>query len=182
VIAKNDQAHSSLTQQFKNRSTSRIYEALVHGKMSSTRGSWKSFLARHPSDRKKFASLRNRQREIISDPRTAVNRGKWAVTHWESILPNQEIFQQYFNRDMPVSFIRIRLETGRTHQIRVHFSEAGYPLVHDPIYGNRKKDQNFSELKRLCLHARTLEFDHPKTLQRMSFSVEWPEVGKPIVR
>lgn len=174
VVAKNDFAHTNLTEQFKVRSVGRVYEALVHGKLLPQKGTWKSFLARHPTDRKKFASLRDLKRQIIRDPRASLASGKWAVTHWERIMPSQAFFAHYLQQRADLAFVRIRLETGRTHQIRVHFSEAGYPLVADPLYGNPKKDKGL-DIQRLCLHARILEFTHPRSQQRLSFSVDWPE-------
>lgn len=160
VVAKNDQAHESLTQQFKNRSTHRIYYAAVIGQPGKTEGTIQSLIARHPNDRKKFAS--------------SENLGKMAITHFKVLkrLPSG------------ISYLQLKLETGRTHQIRVHLSEQGWPIIRDSLYGADKKIKNIQNqhhrelvksFPRFALHAAELAFDHPRTKERMHFQVDWPE-------
>lgn len=149
VIAKNDRAHRGLADQFRHKTAHRIYWALVQGVPRQPTGTIRSNLARHPSDRKKFASGA---------------KGKAAVTHYKVLqsLPSG------------ISWLQCKLETGRTHQIRVHLSEAGWPILGDPIYGNRGK-RGAADLGRLALHASELGFQHPITLENMMFRVGWPE-------
>lgn len=144
VAAKNDFAHTQLAAQFKAKTAHRVYWALVHGTPKRKDGTITTHLARHPADRKRFASAA---------------RGKRAVTHWRVLASHGDL-----------SWMRLQLETGRTHQIRVHLSEMGFPIVGDPIYGRRKEDG-----VRLALHATELGFTHPRTGQTLAFSRVWPE-------
>ena len=169
VIAKTSSSHVHLSKQFSERSIHRNYLALVHGKLSKSSGNIQTYLARHPKDRKKYASLRDSQRKIIDgkNPRNEVEKGKWASTYW--------ILEPAQDRVPPnTSFLRLKLETGRTHQIRVHMSEMGHPIVGDSIYGNLVKDKKIPSVTRLALHAHSLEFFHPRTQERMKFSSPWP--------
>jgi 23S rRNA pseudouridine1911/1915/1917 synthase len=150
VAAKNDAAHAHLANQFKARSTHRIYWALAHGRPQGLSGTIKSLLARHPSDRKRFASH--------------PSKGKNAVTHFQVLKANKDF-----------SWLQLKLETGRTHQIRVHLSEKGLPILGDPIYGARVKDKKLAFVTRMALHACELAFDHPRTGERLMFKAEWPE-------
>lgn len=153
VVAKNDSAHRSLSDQFRNKTAHRMYHALVHGTMKKKFGTFTSHLARDPKSRQRFAS-------------TGTDHGKIAITHFEVL------------QTVPanLSLIQCRLETGRTHQIRVHLSEAGHPLVGDVIYGNRsQKKPADRELGRLGLHAVELGFQHPRTHEALFFKKEWPE-------
>jgi 23S rRNA pseudouridine1911/1915/1917 synthase len=153
VAAKNDLAHHGLAAQFRAKTAHRIYWAIVHGAPSPASGTYKTYLARHPRDRKRFASAA---------------AGKLAVTHYKvlQIAPPQQ----------RLSWIQCRLETGRTHQIRVHLSEAGHPIFGDPIYGRRK------EALRLALHACELGFTHPRRGDNLFFKVGWPEELAAFVR
>lgn len=172
VIAKNDKAQENLVAQFKDRSVYRRYQALVWAAHLPPKGSAQSYLARHPTDRKRYASVRDASRKIITDPDLTLPVGKWAKT-------NFEVLKKTANG---LTLLSLRLETGRTHQIRVHLSESGAPIVADPIYGN-KKTQGFSKsekeiitmIPRLCLHAAELGFKHPVSLEAMSFKASWPE-------
>ena len=156
VVAKNDFAHEHLVRQFQARSTHRIYESIVHGSVKPPKGTQKSFLSRHPTNRKKFASGK---------------AGKWAVTHWQKVDALEGLEVSFVES---VSFLKLKLETGRTHQIRVHMSEMGHPIVGDLLYGFPKRDKTLGAT-RLYLHARELGFRHPKSEEWMQFEVAWPQ-------
>ncbi len=165
VVAKTNEAHAHLSAQFKARTVHRIYWALVFGRPSKTQGSVESFLARHPTNRKRFASG---------------SQGKRAVTHYKMLANHKGL-----------SLLECRLETGRTHQIRVHMSELGHPLVGDSLYGSGSRAKNLSslslrnaisDLNRIGLHACELGFVHPLSGRKLSWSVGWPENLKDIVR
>lgn len=163
VVAKNDRAHENLAEQFKNKTSHRIYYALLDGQLPKTSGIFKSYLARHPVDRKRFASLKESNKIIFSED-AEVPFGKWAVTHFSKVAQHSNM-----------SYLRIQLETGRTHQIRVHMSESGHPLVGDTLYGYSQKKKKELDLHRFFLHAAELGFVHPKTKEKMLFKVGWPE-------
>jgi 23S rRNA pseudouridine1911/1915/1917 synthase len=164
VVAKNDRTHESLAAQFKAKTTHRIYSAVAEGTAPKKSGTIKSYLARHPTDRKRFASLRAGGK-IVDAAAQAFEIGKWAVTHYE-ILQSKP----------PRHLVRLRLETGRTHQIRVHLSEMGLPIVGDTLYGYSKKSLRDNSLARFFLHATELGFTHPTTQESMLFKVPWPDV------
>lgn len=172
VIAKNDRAHEALTLQFKERSTHRIYFAVAIGTAKTISGTIKSFLARHPNDRKRYASVLGPDRKPLIDPQDPPSAGKWAVTHYEVLA-----------RKSNLSYVKLKLETGRTHQIRVHLSELGLPIAGDLLYGADRKvrsvearavQEDLKSLPRFLLHAAELGFTHPRTQERMSFSQPWP--------
>jgi 23S rRNA pseudouridine1911/1915/1917 synthase len=146
VVAKNDEAHHGLAAQFKEKTVHRIYWAIAAGTPMPGQGTLKSTLARHPSDRKRFASSKT-------------GAGKHAVTHFRSL-----------ERAGGFSWMECRLETGRTHQIRVHLSELGHPILGDPVYGGKFK----KTAPRLMLHACELGFNHPRSLARLTFKEPWP--------
>lgn len=147
VIAKNDEAHNVLAEQFKEHSIKREYYALVEGKFKDFEGTIDKPLGRNKKDRLKMA--------IVED-------GKRAVTHYK-------VLEQYNNN---TSLIKCILETGRTHQIRVHMASIGHPLVGDLLYGAKK--QKF-KLQGQVLHAKTLGFIHPTTKEYMEFDSELPK-------
>ncbi len=161
IATKNDQSHIHLAQQFKDHSINRVYVALVHGIPKTARGTIDLPIGRHPVQRKKMSS-QGRQT-------------KHAVTHWS-------VLKKY--PEAQLSLVEFKLETGRTHQIRVHFSEQGHPLVADPLYGRpissfKRDPQLISLVKTLpgqALHAKTLGFIHPKTEEYLEFSSEIPEI------
>lgn len=157
VVAKNDVAHHFLASQFKNKTAHRIYWALVHGTPKIPKSIIKSYLARHPTDRKRFASSINSQ-------------GKFALTHYRLLKSNLE---------KKISLLECRLETGRTHQIRVHLSESGHPILGDPLYGRR---DHYLSLGRVALHACELGFEHPRTHEKMLFRVNWPDQLKKLLQ
>lgn len=168
VVAKNDKTHEALAAQFKEKTTHRIYEALVVGRPFPQIGKIQSYLARHPTDRKRYASCLGADRKIIRHFGVATP-GKWAVTHYEVLQTLTES-----KKNPAVSKIRLRLETGRTHQIRVHLSELGWPIVADPIYNKKPRPLDFLDFPRLALHAGELGFVHPRTGESMMFKQAWP--------
>ena len=148
VICKNDMAHQSLADQLKEHSITRKYRALVHGNLKEDEGTVEGPIGRHATDRKKMA--------------INYKNGKPAVTHYKVL----ERFGAY-------TFIECQLETGRTHQIRVHMASIGHPLVGDITYGPAKCP--FKHLQGQCLHAMVLGFVHPRTNEYIEFSAPLPE-------
>lgn len=179
VVAKNDQAHEKLTAQFKERSIHRIYYAVCIGALKPASGVVQSYLARHPSDRKRYASVLGKDRKIQTSKEPASPIGKWAVTHYE-VLKSHSGF----------SYCKLKLETGRTHQIRVHLSEKGAPIAGDTLYGADKKIKNISaktfqlevkNLPRFLLHAAELGFRHPVSNENLFFSQPWPREDERLI-
>lgn len=165
VVAKNNESHQDLSKQFKERTIHRIYFAIVYGKPKNQNGTITSYLTRHPKDRKRFASAQGLHPE---------EQGKKAITHYKFLK----------NLGAGLSLIQCKLETGRTHQIRVHMSELGHPIVGDLIYGNLSRLKSIESvqlreaaraMKRIGLHAAELGFIHPKTKMKLSFAADWPE-------
>lgn len=148
VICKNDQAHQSLAQQLKEHSITRSYRAIVWNNLKEDEGTVDRPIGRHPVDRKKMA---------VNE-----KNGKTAVTHYRVL----ERFGRF-------TYIECRLETGRTHQIRVHMASIGHPLLGDEVYGPSGK-QPFL-LQGQCLHAMTLGFLHPSTGEYVEFEAPLPE-------
>lgn len=146
VVAKNDEAHNFLSKQLQTHSMKREYIALVEGRLKEDKGTINKPIGRNKKDRLKMG--------IVED-------GKRAVTHYE-------VLERYKN----TTLIKCVLETGRTHQIRVHMASIGHPLVGDEVYGFKK--QRF-KLKGQVLHAKTLGFIHPKTKEYMEFTTNLPE-------
>jgi 23S rRNA pseudouridine1911/1915/1917 synthase len=147
VVAKNDLAHQSLSAQFKDHSLTREYVAVVHGQLPVEQGSIDAPIARHPRERKKMAVA-------------AAGKGRRAVTHFRVL-----------ERLAGFTYVACRLETGRTHQIRVHMASIGHPVAGDPVYGYKRKKLNIGGQ---ALHARLLGFVHPASGQYMEFSGEPP--------
>lgn len=152
VVAKNDMAHKKLAEQLKEHSMNRIYNALVEGIIKEDTGTIDKPLGRHPNQRIKMA--------VVKD-------GRRAVTHYR-------VLQRYKSNTL----IECKLETGRTHQIRVHMAYIGHPIVGDPVYGYTK--QKF-KLQGQMLHAKKLGFIHPSTGKYMEFDSELPEYFKKII-
>lgn len=148
IVAKNDEAHVKLSEQLQDRSVKRKYYALVHGVLPHEHGTIDAPIGRDPKDRQKFTVIRD---------------GKEAISHFKVL----ERFKDY-------SLLEVSLETGRTHQIRVHLNYIEHPVAGDKIYGPRKS----LEGKGQFLHARRLEFIHPRTGETMSFEAELPELYK----
>lgn len=173
VVAKTSAAQEGLVAQFKARTVHRRYQALVMARGLPTNGTVQSYLARHPGDRKRFASLRDPSGRILREEGLDPATGKWARTHYRTVAKNSS----------GLSLIVLKLETGRTHQIRVHMTEAGAPIVADPIYhkspatsgySNSEKEV-LSRVPRLALHAFELGFKHPATGDELSFRTDWPD-------
>lgn len=146
IAAKNDAAHQALTAQLSDHTLGRTYECIVTGNLREDRGTVDAPIARHPTDRKKMA---------------VVAGGRNAVTHWEVIAH----YPGY-------TYVRCRLETGRTHQIRVHMAYIGHPILGDTVYGNKK---SVPGLTGQCLHAVGLQFLHPRTGELVQLSCPLPE-------
>lgn len=145
VIAKNNQAHEALAKQLEEKTTHRKYIALVWGVIMHDTGTIDAPIGRDSSDRKKMA--------VVAD-------GKPSITHFK-------VLERYRN----ATLIELKLETGRTHQIRVHMNYIGHPVVNDPVYGKRSKIDDSGQ----CLHAKELGFIHPSTLKYMEFDSELPD-------
>ena len=160
VVAKNDDAHLSLSEQLKTHDVSRIYYAIVIGNIKENSGTIDRPIGRHPADRKKMAVVTDHTRQA-----------REAITHFEVL----ERFQLSSGR---FTLVKCKLETGRTHQIRVHMASIGHPLMGDTIYGggNTKFEAtNKGLIIGQCLHARFLELAHPKSGKKMFFESELPE-------
>ncbi|MBR5599376.1 MAG: RluA family pseudouridine synthase [Alphaproteobacteria bacterium] len=166
VVAKNDFAHKGLAEQFFNHSIERTYFAIVYGVPKETKGTIIGNIARSSFDRKKMALVQN--------------GGKHAVTHYE-------VIENFKNT---VSLIKCNLETGRTHQIRVHLSSIGCHLVGDNVYEKPKKSsvnlptdlkKMVNEFERQALHAYSLGFIHPKTKEFLSFESDFPDDMKELL-
>ena len=161
VVSKDDEAHQGLAEQFKEHSISRKYVAFVFGQVQNNTGTVDKPIGRHPQERKKMSG--------------ASRSGRRAVTHWQVL--------QRFDKDR-LTCVELTLETGRTHQIRVHLSEMNLPVVGDPVYGGHKKSNAIGDarlrslvqgLKRQALHARHLGFRHPVTGAWLEFESPLPQ-------
>ena len=159
VAAKHDRAHQGLSEQFSVHSVKRIYQALIYGAPAEETGKIEGIIGRHPTERLRLSGK--------------AKNGKHAITRWK--------VKERYGR---ISLVELRLETGRTHQIRVHLTEAGFPLLGDPLYPDGGRCNNIPDsqlrgminrLGRQALHARCLGFIHPVTDAYMEFTVEPPE-------
>ena len=146
LVAKNDNAHLCLAEQIKEHSLTREYEAVVYGNLKNDSGTVDAPIARHPVKRKQMA---------------IVSGGKEAVTHYT-------VLERFGN----FTHVKLRLETGRTHQIRVHMASLGHPVAGDDVYGPHKV---ITKLGGQCLHARKIGFVHPVTHEYMEFTSNLPE-------
>ena len=155
IAAKNDKAHVALADQLQDHSLARVYEAVVHGNIREDEGTVDAPIGRHPIDRKKMAIDRK--------------DGRRAVTHWTVL-----------GRYPGYTHIQCRLETGRTHQIRVHMASIGHPLVGDPVYGGNRK--SLPGLVGQCLHARKLRFIHPSTQSPLEVECPLPDWFERVLR
>ncbi|MBP8639288.1 MAG: RluA family pseudouridine synthase [Oscillospiraceae bacterium] len=147
IVAKNDYAHRFLSAQLVDHSLSRTYEAVVCGRLKDNEGIIDAPLGRHPNDRKRMA--------------VTERNSKNAVTHYEVIA-----------RYDGYTHVRCRLETGRTHQIRVHMAYIGHPLLGDMVYGRKRAEKG---LEGQCLHAKALRFIHPRTNELCEVTSELPD-------
>ncbi len=148
IVAKNDKAHNHLAKQIKEHSFTREYITVVYGNIKDDKGTVEAPIGRHPVDRKKMC---------VTD-----KNSKHAVTHYEVV----ERFNGY-------TMLRCKLETGRTHQIRVHMAYIGHPVAGDDVYGPKKV---IKSLNGQCLHAQKIGFIHPETEEYLEFSSEVPSV------
>ena len=158
VVAKNDESHVFLSSLLKDHGIKRVYHAIVVGHYKENRGTVNAPIARHPVDRKKMA---------------VVAGGREAITHYEVI----EEYPSY-------TYARFQLETGRTHQIRVHTSYIGHPIIGDAVYGGGKtvfEKNNASLLDGQILHAKILSFPHPRTREIVTFECELPDNFKALL-
>lgn len=179
VIAKNDQAHQNLSDQFKQRTITRLYEAVCAGVPRFLESNITSVISRHPKERKKFSSIKDSFGKIIPAPAEAPEVGKIAITSYR-VLKSKTT----------ASLVELKLFTGRTHQIRVHMSEIGHPLLGDTLYswGNNLAKKISGEMKtelesldRFLLHAKVLGFIHPTTKEALHFEVDWPVQEKAFI-
>ena len=152
VIAKNDKAHINISEQIKNRQVKKIYTALIRGNLPEDRATINMPIGRSIQDRKKMAVRKD---------------GKEAVTHIEV----QKRYQNY-------TLIKVKIDTGRTHQIRVHMAQIGYPIIGDEVYSNGKNEFG---VKGQMLHSTILEFKHPTTNKVMHFEAELPQYFKDVL-
>ena len=152
IIAKNDKAHKALSDDLKNRNVKRLYISLVHGELSKDTCTINKPIGRHPVDRKRMAVIAKNSKE--------------AITHYK-------VLEKYNN----YTLLEASLETGRTHQIRVHMAYINHPIVGDPVYSRRKNEFN---LDKQMLHAYKLGFIHPRTGLYMEFETDLPEHFKNI--
>ena len=154
AVAKNDLAHTVLASQLKDHSMARTYEAIVCGSLKEDSGTVDAPIGRHPTDRKKMC--------------VTARNSKAAVTHWEVV-----------RRYRGYTHIRCNLETGRTHQIRVHMAYMGHPILGDTVYGHKKPELGQSSQ---CLHAGALRFSHPRDGRPVMVFADLPEYFKEVLQ
>ena len=154
IVAKNDFAHQALAAQLEDHTLHRIYECIVCGGVREDSGTIDAPIGRHPTDRKKMAVTEKNSRH--------------AVTHYEVIA-----------RYRGYTHLRCRLETGRTHQIRVHLAYKGHPILGDMVYGHKKAELGMDSQ---CLHARQLTFVHPRTGEPVTVECELPEYFQEVLK
>ncbi len=154
VVAKNDKSHINLSEQIKNHQTEKKYIALVRGIVKENEATINMPIGRSTKDRKKMAVNKN---------------GKKAITHFKVI--------ERFYEDA-CTLLEVKIETGRTHQIRVHLSQIGYPIIGDEVYSNGKNKWN---IQGQCLHAKSLKFKHPTTGKEMFLEAELPKYFKELL-
>ena len=155
IVCKNDEAHVNIAQQIKEHSVNRIYVGIVCGNVKEDSGTVEGAIGRHPIERKKMA---------INE-----KNGKPAITHYNVL----KRFKNY-------TYMQFKLETGRTHQIRVHMASIGHPLLGDTLYSSGRLP--FKHLQGQCLHAKTIGFIHPKTGEYMEINAPLPEYFEKILR
>ena len=160
VVAKNDPTHLALAAQLKGHHIRRTYYAIAIGNLREDQGTVDAPIGRHPTDRKRMAVIRNPDL-----------KSRDAVTHWQVLARGNANGQAF-------TLVRCELETGRTHQIRVHLSSIGHPLLGDPIYGGastRLETRHKDWIQGQCLHAKELTFTHPTTGKKVHFESSLPD-------
>lgn len=155
IVAKNDKAHINLSEQIKAHQVKKVYIALVRGIVKENEATINMPIGRNPKDRKKMA---------------VVKTGKPSVTHFK-------VIKRYYKENC--TLLEVKIETGRTHQIRVHLSQIGYPVIGDETYSSGK---NKWEIKGQCLHAKSLKFKHPITGKEMKLEAELPKYFQEIIK
>ena len=156
IVAKNDKTHIKMSEQIKNREVKKTYVALVRGIVPEEEATIDMPIGRSSKDRKKMAVTRN---------------GKQAITHLQ-------VLKRYHTQKSCYTLLQIKIDTGRTHQIRVHMAEIGHPIIGDMVYSNGK---NEFRVEGQCLHAQKLEFKHPITGRLMQLEAPLPEYLKEIL-
>jgi len=159
IVAKNDFAHAALSAQLQDHSLHRIYEAIVRGNIRDDSGAVNAPIGRHPTERKRMA---------------VISGGREAVTHYT-------VLARWAGTAQSPAYTRLRLqlETGRTHQIRVHMAYIGHPVAGDPVYGGKKPELGQSVQ---CLHARELVFCHPRSHEWVTVQCELPDYFEDVLR
>lgn len=155
IVAKNDKAHINLSEQIKNHEVKKTYIALVRGIVKENEATINMPIGRSTKDRKKMAVTKD---------------GKEAITHFK-------VLERYPQHNC--TLLEVKIETGRTHQIRVHLSQIGYPIIGDMVYSNGKNEWG---IQGQCLHAKSLQFKHPITGKEMSLEAELPEYFQEILK
>ena len=153
IVAKNDKAHINLSEQIKNHQVKKTYIALVRGIVKENEATINMPIGRSPNDRKKM---------------TVVKNGKEAITHFK-------VLKRYDN----YTLLQVNIETGRTHQIRVHLAKIGYPIIGDEVYSSGKNEWN---IKGQCLHAKSLDFKNPTTNKQIHLEAELPEYFQSLLK
>lgn len=154
IVAKNDKAHINLSEQIKNHQVKKTYIAIVRGIVKENEATINMPIGRSTRDRKKMAVVKN---------------GKEAITHFK-------VLERDFEHN--ITLLEVTIETGRTHQIRVHLSQIGYPIIGDVVYSNGKNEWG---IQGQCLHAKSLQFKHPNTGEEMYLEAQLPEYFKVIL-
>lgn len=156
IIAKNDKAHIAMSEQIKNREVNKTYIALVRGIISENSATINMPIGRNAKDRKKMAVNKN---------------GKEAITHFK-------VLDRYTTSKASYTLLEIKIDTGRTHQIRVHMAQIGHPVIGDMVYSNGKNEFG---IEGQCLHAKKLEFKHPITGKEMKLEAQIPEYFENVI-
>ena len=157
VVAKNDKAHINLSEQIKNHKVEKTYLALVKGFVKENEATINMPIGRSTSNRKKMAVTKS---------------GKQAITHFK-------VIKRYKTHTQDYALLEVKIETGRTHQIRVHLSQIGYPIVGDSTYSNGKNEWG---IEGQCLHAKSLKFKHPITGKEMYIEAKLPQYYEELLR